>query len=610
MAKKQDRKESEHLPACVAEFIGRLMKKMRYRRKVRQDVKAELTAHFVDELRACTADEQKQKKAKQLIVEFGDLKMLATLLRRAKRRCRPLWRTVFARTFQAVVVLLLLFVVYVVWFFSGKPVIAIDYVAQLNRMVIPAADESFNAAPFYDEAAGLYGHLSDDFLLYFVENHQVIADIEGELWVNELSDVAAKVSEVLSSREDGEFQKNRQDVKDKVQRTVSRFVARRDYRQFTDAQMSFVDRWISEHNDALDLIVEGSRLPHCWREYEANDQIPSAVMNVRLPNLTEFRELHRALRWRALLSAEQSRHEEAFDDLESLYRFGRHLRTDKLLIEQLMGIAFEAMAAKTVRQIVGNYEIDFEIMEDFQHEFERLVADEDFSICISAEKLAVYDEIQRCFTSGGIGKGHLYLPRFREISVTGSNYIPETPFESLILDVKAYGRYLFSHPNKEQTLEATDALYEYYNQLISKTAVQRRAEAAAIEGRLRAFLKGNKLLHDMAPPIMRIVEISNRLPADVSATLAILAISRYKAENGRYPSDLSQLLAEGYLKELPIDTFTDKPLVYRTADDDFILYSVGPNFIDNGGTPGTNSKGRPRQWADNGDTVFWPLPEP
>ncbi|GAI85495.1 unnamed protein product, partial [marine sediment metagenome] len=89
----------EHLPAGAVEFIKRVLKKMRYRREVRQDVQAELTAHFEDELKDCTTDEQKQQKAQQLITNFGDLKLLAILLRRAKKRCRPLWRTIVARTF-------------------------------------------------------------------------------------------------------------------------------------------------------------------------------------------------------------------------------------------------------------------------------------------------------------------------------------------------------------------------------------------------------------------------------------------------------------------------------------------------------------------------------
>ena len=52
---------------CVVEFIKLVIKKMRYRKKVRLDVQAELTAHFEDELKDCTTDEEKEQKAQWLI---------------------------------------------------------------------------------------------------------------------------------------------------------------------------------------------------------------------------------------------------------------------------------------------------------------------------------------------------------------------------------------------------------------------------------------------------------------------------------------------------------------------------------------------------------------
>jgi len=38
------------LPVSASEFIERVVKKVRYRKKVRQDVRAELQAHFEDAL--------------------------------------------------------------------------------------------------------------------------------------------------------------------------------------------------------------------------------------------------------------------------------------------------------------------------------------------------------------------------------------------------------------------------------------------------------------------------------------------------------------------------------------------------------------------------------
>ncbi|GAH60892.1 unnamed protein product, partial [marine sediment metagenome] len=117
-----------HLSRYAGEHIKLVIQKMRYRKQVRADVLAELASDFEEELKECTSDEQKQQVARQLIEEFGDVKLLSALLHLVKKRCRPLWRKVVARTFQAVGVLILCFIFYIVWFTSGKPVITTNYV--------------------------------------------------------------------------------------------------------------------------------------------------------------------------------------------------------------------------------------------------------------------------------------------------------------------------------------------------------------------------------------------------------------------------------------------------------------------------------------------------
>jgi hypothetical protein len=138
-------RQSNNLPACAVEFIRLVIKKMRYRTKVQLDVLAELMAHFEDELKGCATDQEREQKARQLISKFGDAKLLGILLRRAKKRCRPLWRTIMARTFQTIGVLILLFVLYTGWFLTGRPTISVDYLSVWNQMSRPQIKDEDNA---------------------------------------------------------------------------------------------------------------------------------------------------------------------------------------------------------------------------------------------------------------------------------------------------------------------------------------------------------------------------------------------------------------------------------------------------------------------------------
>jgi hypothetical protein len=60
-----------------------------------------------------------------------------------------------------------------------------------------------------------------------------------------------------------------------------------------------------------------------------------------------------------------------------------------------------------------------------------------------------------------------------------------------------------------------------------------------------------------------------------------------------------------YLKELPMDPYSDKSLVYKKTDINFLLYTPGPSCVDHGGKAG--EKG---MWQEDGDAIFWPVEKP
>ncbi|WP_425396317.1 SHD1 domain-containing protein [Aeoliella sp.] len=71
---------------------------------------------------------------------------------------------------------------------------------------------------------------------------------------------------------------------------------------------------------------------------------------------------------------------------------------------------------------------------------------------------------------------------------------------------------------------------------------------------------------------------------NVYGTLCLVAMKRLQLENGAPPTDLAAALKAAGIDEIPIDPFTDEPL--RTADVDgkLVVYSVGTDVIDDGGT--------------------------
>lgn len=544
-------KHLTNVPANAANLIRAIIGQMGYRKKVRADVMAELIAHFEDELRDCKGDDEKEQRAQKLIEDFGDAKLLAVLLRRAKKRCRPLWRTVVARTFQTIGVLILCFIVYVGWFLAGRPVVTVDYVAELNRMVRPVADETLNAAPLYEKAVELYEEKSSD-----------------------------EMSELLGKK----------------------------YNEATNEQKQLIEQWLEDNDEIFDLVVAGTNKPYCWREYKEAEG-SEGLMSVLLPHLSEFRRLAYALRWRIWLSTERNRYEDSFNDIKTCYRLGQHVKGNFILIEQLVGIAIESLAVHTLRDILSRHEIDSAMLATLQEEFQQITNNEDFIISLKTEKLFMYDETQRCFTKDRLGGGHLYIPR-----VTGLGGDIPTKLDDIVLEVVlspqqwlGAAKILFLHPNKQQTREAGERFYAWAETIVNQSPCQIRGKGIDIEQEAMKIIGGNLLLEVLCPAVWKINQINYRNKIDVQATLAIIAILRYKLDKGDYPDSLDKLTESGYLKQVPIDPYSDKPLVYKKIDGDFILYGVGLNFTDDGGEVYRDDEGRVRLWGDVGDWVFWPV---
>jgi hypothetical protein len=604
------------LPENAGSLIKAIITKMHYRKHVQDEVMAELAAHFEDELRDCKSDEEKSQKAQKLISDFGDAKLLGILLRRAKIRCRPLWRTMVARTFQAIGILFIFFIVYVAWFLTGKPLISVDYLAQLNQMVRPVADESLNAAPLYQKATEIYGTVSDDMLTFFARNYKTIGALQyGGRFRPGIGPNDPKLADEI-----GIFFANRgrPDVRQEMRRKIEDEVTWRinlllqlRYLETTVAERQFIDKWIEDQKQALDLVLAGTQKPYHWWDY-GSGRSTYTIWSIRLPELNKLKMLARALSWRAWLSAEQGRYKDALGDMMTCYRFGQHHRGNRTLIEQLVGMAIEALALGNLRDILHNYEIDYHVLTRLQKDFEQTIAGEDFVVQFEVEKLSAYDAIQRCFTEDRLGGGHLSLKGFKLFR----SLLGEDDYYSILLHMIDEGAWttplhvLFTHPNKQQTREMADRYYDFCLRMAHKTPAQMRAEDIDFENQGFEIIKGNILLEIVAPAFSKVIEFSHRIRAQVPAPITIVALLRYQNDRGVYPQSLEELMTEGYISALPMDPWSDKPLVYKRTDDDFMLYSIAENFTDDDAKVIRDEKGRTRTWTREGDAVFWPVPRP
>ena len=538
------------LPKNVAGLVDAIIESMRYRRSVREEVRQELTDHFTDALAGCETEEQKTARVKELLADFGDIELLGILMRRAKKRCRPLWRTMVARAFQAVGVLILLFFVYVGWFFCGRPAVTTNYLDVMNRQVRPVADENLNAYPLYIEAARLYQELKDE--SKFFQNPTCLTLLE-------------------------------------------------------ESQRQALSGWLAANQDAMKLIREGNEKPYYWPVYSfeqnENDIQPSLIAIV-LPHISQYRDIARLLCWQALADAEAGKMQEAFDHVMEAYQFGQKVHgQDTALIEQLVSTSIMMSATDTLRMMLDEHihDVDTAMLDSVRKRFDILVDKTRFEMDFGAERLFMYDEAQRCFTASRFGRSHLYLPRLKQLTDSDLTIDDQLAFAA----IKGF-QVLFTHPDKDETLKQMEILYAEFEKGVRQTPAAMKTLNSEIQKKLEAFSEKNIFIRYLMPALAKVAERSHRNRVDSMAMLTVLAIVQYHKKHGEYPASLSALVEDGLLRQLPMDPYSDKTLVYRRTEGGFILYSVGLNLTDDGGVPGTKD-GKYTVWTDNGDVIFWPV---
>ncbi len=534
----------EKLPDVVSEYIESVIKKMRYKKKVRAEVRAELAGHFADALKECV-DENKEQTAKELIEGFGDARMLAVLIRRGKKRNRPLWKKAIIKTLQVIGILILFVLLRVGYMSIGEPTITVDYSQWLTEKASGGKDESLNAMMDIIKATEL---LSDQ----YTEASDILKN-----WPGDMSDEELELT--------------------------------RNYVQVNEA--------------AIDKFIEALEKPYCWADYQVNEIVNDGpfghsnlaftqeVMAGVMPRLNKYKRLAQRMQKRILLKAYDGDIDGAVNDAMVLHDFGSRQVGKGLLIEQLVGIAIEALGHHGLYIMLDRAELSAEQLKDIQYNLAKQFAKSEGRMNFKAEKAFLYDMVQRSFTDDGTGSGRV-LPKGIPLAAT---------------DWKSGIKILFGigAPDRREVLKQIDSFYDNVHRLLEGTPWQSVNEPLEIGW--DNFDSNIHLMEILGSSFGKVSELSWRLRSDRDGLITTIAVFRFEKNKGSLPVTLGDVVEAGYLKSVPMDPFSNGHLLYKQADDGFVLYSAGPDLIDDDGHIMRYENGRVRQWPKGkGDAIFWP----
>ena len=554
MKKKDTEKTFVGLPGIVQEYIKQVLKGMRFHKKAKAETAAELAGHFEDELRECKSEEEREKKAEKLIADFGDAKMLGKLIKRGKKRCRPMWLKVIILLGQVIGIIILYLAICAGWLFVGEPTIKVDYIERLNQQVSEGRDEKLNAKTDFDKA----GELVKSEWSGFLQNQRA------DYWPGDMN----------------------------------------------EAQKDALVKMHEENKEALEILRKAAEKPYYWTTYTRDTNLlpeevkkmekgqpaiyNSAVLVTNASKgLNDYRKVAKAMGYEILYRAYIGDIEGALSDSAVLIKLGGYQQGKGLLIEQLVGTAIEGLAQARIFAVLGKADVPSEGLKRLQEELEKEYCKQKEVISLEGEKTFWYDWIQLGFTDDGKGNGRI----LKDGLLLGAGTRKSTFLWRFVS---------FSYPDRQEFTATMERYFELMKSMMEKTPWQINNGEFDID-EMNEIGKECMMCKPLAPGIERSGQIIGRLKTGRAGLLGVIAVLRYKKDKGTYPENLEELVTTGYLKEIPMDAYSDKALVYRKAADGFTLYSVGQNFKDDGGEVVMTKEGRVRQFADDGDWVFWPV---
>jgi hypothetical protein len=475
-------------------------------------------------------------------------------------------REILRIVFSIIITLLIIFCIKTYIFFHAKPNVAVNYVKLVNKLTKPPNyDPCDNAIFDYEKASSL-----------FVDKAEITQSRNGVIpWPSWPGDM-------------------------------------------NDGQLKTFKEWFLENNKALAYFEKGSKKTYFWQEIPENK---TKLWEIIFLPISDIRSLSIALCSQAKLDALEGLTEKAFDETVVCMDCGYQLTKSKRSLEQRVGQNMLRLSFVTILEILSNTRPTAKDLTKLQSQLEAKV-DIDLTFDFEFAKMTVDDFIQRIFSDDGKGNGHLLV--YETARLWKETYIiqPQRRTFGDFLDVlfsrgpkmpqrnsqtRPFLKRAVFGPDRKKTMEKFDEIYKELDEFQKLTPWQLHNKGIDPQKQSVDKLKSDWLITDIDGFFYYgVIELMKQSSSEQSALITTIAILRFKADKGNFPDNLDELLKAGYLKELPQDPYSNGSLTYKRAGDNFVLYSIGPNFKDDGGKAANNTK-VPGWWEDKGDRVFWPV---
>lgn len=570
------------LPKPLADITWRVIRGTRLWRIEKAAVAQELTSHFLDGLDA-------GKTADELLEAFGNPRIAAKLIRRAKKRARPwTWKSVKGAmyTFTAIV---LLYAMMWTAILLRKPAITMEYYDAYDAKLATIPQEH-RAWPAYREVFEKYDVV-----------HMDLTDLG---WVrgDELPEPGTprwRTSEAyLASHAD----------------------LLRDARQamaYPHMGVSLMFPYDASQHD-IELLMREDAAKHTLGLIDQRLKTPLFSADTAL-SVSPFSNLQLLVE-RDMVSAAHARDGDRYiADAAALLGLARQRGNRPSFIQRLGGLLRAREVYVNIIQVLSN---DASWLSDEQIATLRKLIDKPVTtneIDVDYLTLGIDDWLARYYTAGGKQTLDIWRqykvdhaePYQATVEMLGG-ILDSEQLASDIVVVAVVPWLLFRTPDAddirgELDRVIVDALRDVKRPMWEwspKDNVYRKKAEKWTASPERMIRYGS--LRMLGSTVYEAALYFRGADADRQATLVVIALEQYRRDHGRYPEELSALEPD-YMAELPLDLSTGKPLLFKVGENGKpIIYGRGRDGDDDGGVQAPDTRPM-REPAKDGDWVLVPM---
>ena len=327
-----------------------------------------------------------------------------------------------------------------------------------------------------------------------------------------------------------------------------------------------IAEYLSDNAESLRLLHEAASMKSC--RYPV-DLAKGVMMSLR--HLNSIRNAERLLALAVVQSTGEKQAEQAVEAAVDALAIARSLNQEPVFISYLVGAACRGIALENVKRIVNTtFLTDSQLMK----------------LASALQESRNQSALTRAMVGDRCIDGDIFQDLRSGKTSLGEMY-------SLASEDQGWPLFLIATYKVSGLLELDHRSYldamERFVKAAQLASPQSIDGAQAVDRGIKQLPRRRILSRLFMPSLSLVFVQTSRSEAQFYNEQTALAVERYRLANSKLPSQLSDLVPT-FLPSVPSDPFDGKPLRYKTLAKGYVVYSVGDDREDNGGTE-KNSKG-------------------